>query len=99
MSFLNLTITQNEEPPTPAQVQSSICTNTGAGIMELADWLPIIALVLGAAIVFGAIYVFQNGASFSLDVGGMELGTIAIVLVATAITISIAARIIVSALC
>lgn len=89
----------NTVVPTPSE---SICTNSGEGISELASWLPIIGLVVGAAVVMGVIYLFQNGGlsgGISLDVGGMELGTIAIVLVGAAITISIAARIIVSALC
>ena len=80
-------------------VTASICANTSDAVGELSAWLVTIALVIGAAIVIGTIMLFNSGgiSTGDLSIGG--LGTIATILVGAAITISIAAMIIASAVC
>lgn len=80
---------------------SSICTNSSGSLLELSGWLATIALVIGAVVVIGAIKLYSSGMlpdiGSALGVG--DLGTVAILLVGSAITISIAVQIVVSAIC
>lgn len=80
-----------------AASQASICSDGVGGLGELSSWLPLIALVIAAGVVVGAIKVFQSGVLPSLGLD--DLGSVALLLVGGAITISVGLQIVVSAIC
>lgn len=77
--------------------RSDICRNGSEANAELARWMPTIALVIAAAAVIGIISLYNNGTLPSIGVS--DLGGVATVLVVAAITISVAATIIISVIC
>lgn len=88
----NLSVTSQAD-----QDINSICTNGSGALGDLAGWLPTIAIVLAAAVAIGVIGLYNSGALPSI--GFNSLGSIALIIVGAAITITIGLNVVVSAIC
>lgn len=76
-------------------VTVSICNNGLEGLNELGGWLPVIALIIGAAAVVGVLGFGKGIDSLNLE----SLGSAAITIVFTVIVIAVGATIISGAIC
>jgi hypothetical protein len=76
-------------------IEETICANGVGSLDELSGWIPVIALIIGAAAVIGVLGFGKGADSFTIE----NLGTTAITIVFTVIVIAVGAGIIQGAIC